>query len=221
MRPWWAIPMALAMGLALLAVLGGDARARPSPRPLDYHAMVLNGRVVGSAFMIAEAVGVTNAHVLRGRRPGDKITLVPSDQSRGPALARIRAISTRMDVAVLDLPPDLLPMVPAGGGVAEGQRVVSAGIDAGGPAWPGPPREATGVVLDPHASIEVFGPGLILSMPEARPGFSGGPLLDGQGRLIGMVTAIRDGEARASAREAYALRGAEVRAEVRRLLAAP
>lgn len=218
MRPWWAILTALAMGLALLAALGGDARARPVPRPLDYHAMVLNGRVVGSAFMIAEAVGVTNAHVLRGRRVGDKITLVPSDPSRDPVLARIRAISARMDVAVLDLPPDLLPLVPAVGSVAAGERVVSAGIDAGGPAWPGAPREAAGVVLDPRASIEVFGPGLILRMPEARPGFSGGPLLDAQGRLIGMVTAIRDGEA-ASAREAYALRVAEVRAEVGRLLA--
>ncbi|HVH04252.1 MAG TPA: hypothetical protein VM891_15130, partial [Amaricoccus sp.] len=76
-----------------------------------------------------------------------------------------------------------------------------------------------------------FGPGLIARLPGARPGFSGGPLFDRQGRLAGMVTAIRPGAgiviASSGTRsrrardtvDAFALRAAEVRAEVRRLLA--
>ena len=39
--------------------------------------------------------------------------------------------------------------------------------------------------------LAAFGPGLVAWLPGARPGFSGGPLLDAGGRLVGMVTALR------------------------------
>ena len=112
-----------------------------------------------------------------------------------------------------------------------GLEVTAAGIDAGD-GRAGPRFEVDGTVLEPRARIAAFGPGLIARLPAARPGFSGGPLFDRQGRFVGMVTALRPAAgarrvggaaARAAAPaavEAFALRAAEVRAEVRRLLAA-
>ena len=213
--------VALALALGVMAAIGGDARARVPARPLDFHAILLNGRIVGSTFVIADRLAVTNAHVVRGRAPGDFVTLVVSGPGRREVSARVRAISSRMDLALLDVPSDLLPTVGAGGHAATGQRVVSAGVDAGGPEWPGPPREASGDVTMPADDLPAFGPGLIAHMPGARPGFSGGPLLDGQGRLIGMVTAIRHGTAERPSGEieAFALRADEIRGEVDRLLA--
>lgn len=228
LRGAWNV--ALVLCLCLIGTAGDGARARGAARPLDYHAMLLNGRIVGSAFAVAEGVGVTNAHVLRGRRPGEAVILRASGEPRGKVTVRIRAISARMDLALLDLPADLLPVVRmAPRGVVPGQRAVAAGVDAGGPAWPGPVREASGEVTQPQVGLAAFGLGLILRMPGARPGFSGGPLFDAQGQLLGMVSAIRTGAAArpaggfgaggAGATEAFALGVDEIRAEVARLLA--
>ena len=111
-----------------------------------------------------------------------------------------------------------------------GMAVTAVGIDAGD-GGAGERLALSGVVLDPREDLAAFGPGLVAWLPGARPGFSGGPLLDERGRLVGMVTAIRPAEggpgwrppAAAGGRpavEAFALRAGEVRAEVRRLLAA-
>lgn len=217
-RRWGLV---LVVGLAL--GVWSNAGARVPIRAIEYHATVLNGRVVGSAFLIREGVAVTNSHVLRGRVPGDHVTLVTSAHGRVPA--RITAISSRMDLAVLDVPGGVMTIVPTGGArVAEGQRVIAAGVDAGGPDWPGEPREASGAVIVVRSDLPAFGPGLILRMPGARPGFSGGPLLDSAGRLLGMVTAIRGGVAtgrEVSDTEAFALRAADVRAETERLIGRP
>ena len=108
--------------------------------------------------------------------------------------------------------------------------VTAAGIDAG-EGGAGERLALAGVVLDPREDLAAFGPGLVAWLPGARPGFSGGPLLDERGRLVGMVTAIRPAEGSGPvaaagggggrpAVEAFALRAGEVRAEVRRLLAA-
>ena len=90
--------------------------------------------------------------------------------------------------------------------------------------------ELAGEVVVPRTDIPAFGPGLIASVPGVRPGFSGGPMLDRQGRLVGMVTAIRPGRerhsrlglrARGPARRRGGLRAPRraIRAEVARLLA--
>ena len=120
-------------------------------------------------------------------------------------------------------------MPPADAAGVAGMQVVAAGIDAADGRI-GARREVAGVVLAPQAEIAAFGPGLIATLPGARPGFSGGPLLDRRGRLVGMVTALRparsarvvrsagSGGPAGDAVEAYALRAAAIRAEVRRLL---
>ena len=115
-----------------------------------------------------------------------------------------------------------------------GLPVVAAGIDAGGGASGLPRLELAGRVVETRSRVSAFGPGLIAALPGVRPGFSGGPMLDAEGRLVGMIAAIRPGNAarrpaaaagaaagrRGPADEALVLRAAEIRAEARRLMEA-
>ena len=198
--------------VALVAV-AATASAGARLRPLDYHAVVVNGTTIGSAFLLAEGVAVTNRHVLRGRLPGEAVVLVAGDLRQ--AEARVLAFSPWMDLAVLRVPAGFLPVVgsvdaPERAGLA----VTAAGIDGADDETAGQRMEAPGEVLAAWADIPAYGPGLIARMPGARPGFSGGPLLDGEARLVGMLTAIRVGPEV----EAFALRAGALRAEVRRLV---
>jgi S1-C subfamily serine protease len=54
-------------------------------------------------------------------------------------------------------------------------------------------------------------------MPGIRQGFSGGPVFDGGGDLVGMVAALRP---KGSGSDAFILTADAVRAEARRLLGA-
>jgi S1-C subfamily serine protease len=192
---------------------------------------VRNGALVGSAFAIADGLALTNAHVMVGRRPGQSVRRVASGGRRDRAVAQILAISPRMDLAVLAIPQGFLPPIEADRAGGAGLPVIAAGVDGSGGPNAGARLEVAGYVLDARRHIAAFGPGLVARLPGVRLGFSGGPLLDGDGRLVGMVTAIRPGAPQAAAAsssrrshgdamasEAYVLRAGAVREEVQRLL---
>ncbi|HET9067437.1 MAG TPA: serine protease [Amaricoccus sp.] len=212
-----------AVAAALLAALPVAAGAAG---PAEHHAVVLNGDLVGSAFLIEEGVAVTNRHVVRGLGKGGAVTLLgPGD---GRTEGWLIAVSPRMDLALLAVPTGFLPAVVAvNAAVVAGMAVMATGIDAG-EGGSGARETIAGVVLDPRTDLAAFGPGLVAWLPGARPGFSGGALLDRQGRLVGMVTALRPAGGRLAAAaggggraevEAFALRADALRAEVRRLRA--
>lgn len=223
--------LTVAAAMALTACLLAGAEARHETRPLDYHAAVVNGRLVGSAFLITPDLALTNAHVVAGAAVGGRVRVYA--QSRGVSgFARVLGVSPRMDLALLRMPTDFALAVPARDATARrGLAVRSAGVDATGGPGLGPLMELTGAVVVDHSDLGAYGPGLVVRMPGVRFGFSGGPVLDAEGRLVGMITAIRSsagpvpasGQGRAAAGapdEAFVLRAAEIRAEAARLLRA-
>ncbi|WP_424927017.1 S1 family peptidase [Amaricoccus tamworthensis] len=236
-RSWGLFFLSFAAGLTCLAFLDSNADARQQASPLTHHATVINGKLIGSAFALADGLAVTNAHVVDGLGVGDRVRLVESSSGGSVAQARLHAISGRMDLAVLAIPRGFLKPVPGNGTSGRrGTPVLAAGTDAEKGLSPVSLLELDGRVLVPRKNIETFGPGLVVSLPGVRPGFSGGPLLGLDGGLVGMITAIRPGAnqksrvvsvaskasgevhvQRGRSDEAYVLRGPEIRAEVERL----
>ncbi len=200
----------------ILAFSTAAADVRPSP--LDYHATVVNGALTGSSFMIDEGIVVTNAHVLNGRRRGATVKLVVPGARGRRANAVVIAVSHRMDLALLRVSDDFLPVAPAGAARdGLGGALVAAGIV---PRATGAGRRMTvaGRVSSGKRTVAPFGPGVIARMPGIRRGFSGGPVFDADGRLFGMVAALRPGPGSEIGNDAFILTADEIRAEARRLL---
>ena len=184
-------------------------------RGVEYHATLTNGQIIGSAFMIADGLVVTNAHVVSGRKLGDWLML--SSQKRASRSAQIVGISTRMDLAVLRVPKDFLPVVPyTNAKQIRGASIYAVGVAAKS-AQPQRRYVVSGQISSGAMVIEAFGSGVIARMPDIRRGFSGGPVFDQRGNAIGMVAALRDAH-QFRARDAFVLSIDEVRAEVDRIL---
>jgi len=120
-----------------------------------------------------------------------------------------------MDLAVLEVPPGTLttpwatmpwaeadahplwpvsaPCAPAAasGRVGPGERLFASGsVPTREPVF-ALPRRVSGAATASMVDVRGLGPGFVASLPGTVPGFSGGPVVDTQGRLVGMVIAIR------------------------------
>jgi hypothetical protein len=129
-----------------------------------------------------EGLIITNAHVVR--TPSPRVTL-PDGSTR---TARVLARDSGIDAAVLLVEASRLPTVELGNsrGLRPGQWVMALGHP-----WGVPGAATAGVVIGtgqdmpemPLQGREWIAVGLHL-----RPGHSGGPLVDAQGRLVGINT---------------------------------
>ena len=142
----------------------------------------------GSGFIL-EPDGhiVTNAHVIRN---ADKIGVVLWDNRpvEGTVLGSCRGI----DVAVVKIESDTLPVARLGVSkeLRVGQRVYAIGNPFG---LVGGPTVTSGVISALDRSIQarnVSFTGLVQTDAAINPGNSGGPLVDTEGRVVAINTAV-------------------------------
>lgn len=198
-----------------LSVAKPASVAEPLPHQL-YHAVVLNGGITGSAFAITDEIAVTNAHVLTGREAGEFVSLLTPQSAQ--IAAQIIALSDQMDLAILSVADAGLRIPRERNGIQiEGDPIYAIGFaEISGSSYL--PFVAPGAVTSSTLFLEPFGEGIIATMPLVRKGFSGGPVFNESGALIGMVAALRDTAISGNRqREAFILSIEAIHAEVARL----
>jgi serine protease Do len=146
---------------------------------------VHNGRYGAGAGTILHPDGliITNAHVIQMKSP--EVTLWDGRRLAGSLLA----YDKRRDLAALSVDADDLPTIEMGNGrqLRPGQWVVALGHP-----WGVRGAVSAGMVIDVGRPLEGmrFDGDLIQVGIRLRPGHSGGPMLDGAGRLVGINTMI-------------------------------
>jgi serine protease Do len=149
-----------------------------------------DGRV-GSGFvtMVAgRAMIVTNAHVAED---ADPMRIVLYDGT--VLIAHARYVSDRIDLAVLvtEVPLDAPPLEVSDAALVRGERVVLGG-NPGGLAFITTEGVVAGVVSGTLLSDTACGEATncIVLDSEAEPGSSGGPVVDREGHVIGMLCGV-------------------------------
>lgn len=174
------------------------------------------------AEMAGRRVVVTNAHVVEGVL---RMRAVPYGGE--PVLAHVRVISTHIDLAILVPESELMttdavtgelipvPLLLIGSGpLVRGQRVVLGG-NPGGLHFITTEGVVAGVVTNTRVSNQACGVGrnCIVLDTEGEQGCSGGPLVDAEGRVIGMLWGVYSGSSLSIAIHGETLREELVRAE--------
>jgi putative serine protease PepD len=145
------------------------------------------GALGTGVIVAADGTVVTANHVIADRSP---ISLVFSDGTR--STATVASADPKHDVATLAPATLPQPVVPAtlGGAVQVGGEVVAIGNPLGLTY-----SVSSGVVSALGRTATTNGgrfPGLIQFDASVNPGSSGGPLLDAEGNVIGIVLSIAD-----------------------------
>jgi S1-C subfamily serine protease len=146
---------------------------------------VHNGRrsVGAGTILHADGLIVTNAHVVQNKSP--QITLWDGRTLAGSVIA----YDKQRDLAALSVEADDLPTIELGNGrrLKPGQWVIALGHP-----WGVRGAVSAGMVIAFGRPLESmpFDGDLIQVGLQLRPGHSGGPMLDGAGRLVGINTMI-------------------------------
>ncbi|MGC4120939.1 MAG: trypsin-like peptidase domain-containing protein [Myxococcales bacterium] len=170
----------------LLQMLSGEltalvAQVRPSVAAVEHR------RGQGSGVVLAaDGYVVTNAHVVRGARKDLRVRLPGLD----PMEAELVGADPQTDLAVLRVPATNLPARPLADSrkLKPGQLVVAIG---------NPLRFEHSVSLGVVSALEqsLAGPGILMeglvqTDAAVNPGNSGGPLVDVDGAVVGLNTAM-------------------------------
>jgi len=191
------------------ALAGSEAvqAARPSILKVTGVAEECRRRIEGTGFVYAPERVMTNAHVVAG-------VTAPRVEVGGRELdARVVLFDPGRDVAVLAVPGLDRPALPFAGPAETGASAIVAGFPQNGPFRADPARvrgtqRARGPDIYQSATVvrEIYAlRGLV------QPGNSGGPLLDPQGRVYGVIFAAAADDPQTG----YALTAAEVAGSAR------
>ncbi len=153
---------------AELAVLARSSTVRVAGRTCGL-------TLTGSGF-VAEGVLVTNRHLV-----GDNAT-AKVDQPGSPRLMDVARVSAQLDLATLG-PVDSRALDLAEQNAPVGSGVLFAGHAAGGETVV---RDATVHLYTAGEGYGLSGPIMLLDGASA-PGFSGGPVLDSSGKVVGVL----------------------------------
>ncbi|MFL1460778.1 trypsin-like peptidase domain-containing protein [Roseococcus sp. DSY-14] len=164
-----ALPAEQAMGTPAAAVARHSAAS-----------VIASGVPAGAAVAVAPGLAVTNAHVVRAAaRP-----LLLRDSSGVEVAPRAVREVPGTDLAFLDLPPGFLrPAATAERPPRVGEPLWAVGPEGLGRAV------ASGPVLRPSLHLPGYGRGFTARLG-ALMGFSGGPVVNAQGQVAGLTTAL-------------------------------
>ncbi len=195
-HPSTLLPPTLLLPTLLCLMLGASARAaKPPPLGADPGAPppaaapgppIRRDRHVaasGSGFVVAPGRLLTNAHVVQGCSG-----VLARNAAGRTARARVQTANTGRDLALLQVPRDFGPSLvfrdtPA---VLRGESVVTYGFPLSGLLSSGP--TLTTGSISALSGLRDTPLHYTISAP-VQPGNSGGPLLDAQGHVIGVVVA--------------------------------
>lgn len=142
---------------------------------------------VGSGWVVAPGRVATNAHVVAG---ADRVTVSVKGTGRERA-ARVVAFDPQRDVAVLDVADLSAPVLPQGAALETGAQAALAGFPGDKGLWVGAARvrdvlQARGADIygNPDVSRRIYS-----LRAEVRRGASGGPVIDRDGDVVGMIFA--------------------------------
>ncbi len=185
----FAVEVLAAFMVLVLVALVGPARASALDTAMDRVFTVrsadVEDRFLGSAFLWGDgSVVVTNAHVVG---IADEVRLV--DRHGVEIVALVIARDPARDVAVISVEPGREGLKPAAAVPGLGTEVFALGAPLGIEFTLTMGRiSATARQVDPAVPL------LMLQHDAAvNPGSSGGPLVDAEGRLLGMNSRIADG----------------------------
>jgi len=135
----------------------------------------------GTGFVVAEGRVLTNNHVV-----ASCARLVVRNAAGARLPGRVAATDRRRDLALMTVPAEIGPALPfrEGPAVRRGEGVVTYGFPLSGLLSSGPTLttgdiNALAGLRDNPANFQISAP--------VQPGNSGGPLLDSQGNVIGVV----------------------------------
>ncbi|HEX9993450.1 MAG TPA: serine protease [Acidimicrobiales bacterium] len=170
-----ALPAAVDVRAESVARLAEQATVRVRNR-------VCEGLATGSGVVIGDGMLVTNRHVVEGAGELQVSTWDGRTFDVGVA-----STATRADLAVARVEGDLPPaIVPADDDPRPGSAVSAVGYPLGSQL-----AFSDGEVVDYQAGAHYGEESEVLRVTaQLRPGNSGGPLVDEQGRLVGVVFAV-------------------------------
>ncbi len=163
------------------------ARALDSVLHVRAESQRCDSAQVGSGWVVSPGLVATNAHVVAG---SETVRVSVRGTGRGRD-ARVVAFDPRRDVAVLDVRGLDAPALQPGAALATGDPAVVAGFPGDDGLWVGGARVRDMLTA---RGADIYGaPGVVREVysmrADVRRGASGGPVLDSDGAVVGMVFA--------------------------------